>query len=498
MPSSNVGNNIERTAAIQDDKCTSQFVGKDDVLFGRGTGPNEHLGNIRFRQMLLKQKKAYKKAKTSQEKSLIAYDIVAAVKAKKGRFLKMTPKKHEVKSGNEKTNAHEDHTAHPRELGTMFVVVDIHTSILKAKQALRYQSDREGFEDEDNETIKNPTPYAADNSSFTLAAEGHEARSLFQEIVGIAMPQPHDLAEKRVLDEILLLRAGLHPSPGSPINMSGLANSSTTTGPAESPAHFSADSVLPGRNQYLPFVHRTSLASAHQQTDPSTRRSMTIALQQGGGGDRRHGASPSAYSSLYLGTPGTYSSSLFDEVVKSSLASPLLVGRGAGTSPSTFCSRSPLDDHQRGLLNHPALLSTNARMSFLDDVISRSRAEHWYRQHHDFDQIMHGQQMEDNTRILMQHRRATSGACSAPMDSMSGVSAIYHQRAVASSFLMNDYKSIIPRHSCAIISPPSSPLAAARNPGSSYHPVDQASTMQPGCSLLAYSLQRHHQQQYNW
>jgi hypothetical protein len=506
MPSSNGGNNTaEPSAAIQDDACISQ-LGRDDVLLGRGTGPNEHLGNIRFRQMLLEQKKAYKKAKTRQEKNLIAHDVVAAVKAKKGRFLKKAPNQHEVmvKSINDNLDANdEDDTAASDDptRRLMYIVVGRDTAVSKAKQALRYQSDsreeQEGSE-QDNEAIKNPTPNAAaDNSSFNGGKEG--ARPLFKEVSG-GISMPHDLARKRREDQFLLFHPNFHPS-GS--HMHGLANSTTAiTNAADTPAHFPANSLLPpgqGQNP-LSFLHLTSSVSVHHQEHPSSTRRSTIAevgrppsttaLQQRGVLVDRHGAVPSSYSSHLGRTTARYSSSLLDEVVKSSLAtSPAVLGR-AGTFPSTTCSLSPPLDDQQHHAAHNTASSDKARMN-LDDAISSSRPELRYWQLH-LEQIMQGQQLEDEIRILLRQSWATRWQpCFPPADSMSfssllaapppptGSGAAYH-RAVASS-LMHDYESNLPCYSSSAILSSSSPIIASTNPGSSQN-ADLA--IQPPGSLL--------------
>jgi hypothetical protein len=60
----------------------------DDVLFGRGSGPNDHEGNIKFRDLVSAHKAEYMATNHRQTKAGIARSIVDTVLAKNGRFLK--------------------------------------------------------------------------------------------------------------------------------------------------------------------------------------------------------------------------------------------------------------------------------------------------------------------------------------------------------------------------------------------------------------------------
>lgn len=59
-----------------------------DVLFGRGSGPNDHEGNIRFRSLVASRKAEYLATNHRLTKAKIAREIVDQVFAQKGRFLK--------------------------------------------------------------------------------------------------------------------------------------------------------------------------------------------------------------------------------------------------------------------------------------------------------------------------------------------------------------------------------------------------------------------------
>lgn len=90
-----------------------------DVLFGRGSGPNDHEGNIRFRQYVAERKASYMATNHRATKTNIAREIVNLVEQNGGRFLK----KLEV--------ALEDGAP------DMYEVVDDDNIMEKAKQALR-------------------------------------------------------------------------------------------------------------------------------------------------------------------------------------------------------------------------------------------------------------------------------------------------------------------------------------------------------------------------
>ena len=101
----------------------------DDVLFGRGSGPNDHEGNIKFRDMVSAHKTEYMATNHRQTKAKIARSIVDSVLAKHGRFLKK---------------------AEPADLrgrilpngADAYVAVSDETVMEKAKQALRQNREK--------------------------------------------------------------------------------------------------------------------------------------------------------------------------------------------------------------------------------------------------------------------------------------------------------------------------------------------------------------------
>ena len=109
-----------------------------DVLLGRGTGPNEHEGNIRFRLLAAETLKTFSDSTTSpsmkMNKTKLAKKILEAVKARGGRFLRKLSKD-EVASFRRK----EKDTTEEKRSKDMFVVVPYEVALDKAKQSFRHQ-----------------------------------------------------------------------------------------------------------------------------------------------------------------------------------------------------------------------------------------------------------------------------------------------------------------------------------------------------------------------
>ena len=55
-----------------------------DVLCGRGSGPNDRVGNIKFRKLVMTHKAQYLAAARHDAKGRIAYDIINAVRSRGG------------------------------------------------------------------------------------------------------------------------------------------------------------------------------------------------------------------------------------------------------------------------------------------------------------------------------------------------------------------------------------------------------------------------------
>jgi hypothetical protein len=93
-------------------------VTRDDVVLGRGAGPNEHAGNIAFREVVNEFKPLYTATINRKAKCQIAQNVLKVVKARRGRFLKRAPGRPDT-----------DET---------YVLADDEVVLEKAKQALRH------------------------------------------------------------------------------------------------------------------------------------------------------------------------------------------------------------------------------------------------------------------------------------------------------------------------------------------------------------------------
>lgn len=100
-------------------------VSAQDVLLGRGTGPNDHIGNCTFRDEVEKRKEEYNRTDNRISKEIIIRQTIAQVKARHGRFLKKRAKKEIVARGLTSDVLYE-------------VVTDISALAYKTRQAFRY------------------------------------------------------------------------------------------------------------------------------------------------------------------------------------------------------------------------------------------------------------------------------------------------------------------------------------------------------------------------
>eukprot|EP00977_Amphora_coffeiformis_P003070 scaffold578_cov167-Amphora_coffeaeformis.AAC.17 len=110
-----------------------------DVLFGRGSGPNDHEGNIRFRQYVAERKTEYLATNHRLTKAKIAREIVDIVLSQQGRFLK-------------KMEAEDLQRAGLPDGTDAWIGVDEDTIMEKAKQALRQNTSRK------SQAASSPTP----------------------------------------------------------------------------------------------------------------------------------------------------------------------------------------------------------------------------------------------------------------------------------------------------------------------------------------------------
>jgi len=110
----------------------NQFVTQvypNDVLFGRGSGPNDHEGNIKFREIVAERKAEYMSTNHRQTKANIAKEIVQTVLKANGRFLK------KLEGGDLQKFGFPSSTE-------VYQIVGDDTVMEKAKQALRQNREK--------------------------------------------------------------------------------------------------------------------------------------------------------------------------------------------------------------------------------------------------------------------------------------------------------------------------------------------------------------------
>jgi len=97
---------------------------KIDVLCGRGSGPNERVGNSNYRDLVMRRKVEYHNlpSRDYKRKQRIAQEIIEVIHSQGGRFVKLAPNIEQIE-GQEK-----------------YVLVDSTTVLEKTKQALRQRS----------------------------------------------------------------------------------------------------------------------------------------------------------------------------------------------------------------------------------------------------------------------------------------------------------------------------------------------------------------------
>lgn len=100
----------------------------NDVLLGRGTGPNEHAGNCLFRDEVESHKEAYISAPNKATEEEIVTDIISSIHQKRGRFLRKIEPQKDLKFPGKPVYE---------------VVVERKVLAYKIKQAIRYSKRRD-------------------------------------------------------------------------------------------------------------------------------------------------------------------------------------------------------------------------------------------------------------------------------------------------------------------------------------------------------------------
>jgi hypothetical protein len=135
-----------------------------DVLFGRGSGPNDHEGNVNFRHLVAERKSEYMATNHRLTKAKIAREVIDSVMHENGRFLK------KVEVGDAES------LGLPPGVVDAWIEVDDDTVMEKAKQALRQNSTKgkqdESFGGKPSTTCNNPQQPSSVQCSSTLSSQG--------------------------------------------------------------------------------------------------------------------------------------------------------------------------------------------------------------------------------------------------------------------------------------------------------------------------------------
>lgn len=148
-----------------------------DVLFGRGSGPNDHEGNVLFRSLVKERKAEYMATNHRQTKATIAHEVVEHIRLKSGRFLKKADVKDLRRLGLDEDDE-------------VWCRVPEKQIMEKAKQALRQKeetitSDNKKASPAATQKKKSPPP-----SEPTSQQYGQQQHPVMQQFHGV-MPEPY-------------------------------------------------------------------------------------------------------------------------------------------------------------------------------------------------------------------------------------------------------------------------------------------------------------------
>jgi hypothetical protein len=115
-------------------------LGKNDVLLGRGTGPNEHEGNVRFRSLAAEILRSCETSSASSgtilNKTMLAKKVLAATEERNGRFVRRLTRDEIASIGGMSINNTKDQEPKNKYL---YLVVPYGVALDKAKQSFRHQ-----------------------------------------------------------------------------------------------------------------------------------------------------------------------------------------------------------------------------------------------------------------------------------------------------------------------------------------------------------------------
>ena len=146
---------------MSDNETPVDSLHENDVLFGRGMGPSMYIGTRRFRELCEPKKQEYQWAKKNTQKKNIAQEVIQAVHAKGGRFLKAQ----ESGAGTVDDIVND---------GTWYRVTDEKEILTKVMQALRQKNNpmkREREPPQDEQLIARNTAYCLNMVPHTMSVD---------------------------------------------------------------------------------------------------------------------------------------------------------------------------------------------------------------------------------------------------------------------------------------------------------------------------------------
>ena len=118
-------------------------LGENDVLLGRGTGPNENLGNVRFRSLVSKvlENAASNRSSEYQKmtKEKLAHIVFECIKKRQGRFVRKLTKGEISVMGIEHLKSPSSSSSKKKGSKEAYIIVPDQTAMEKTKQSFRHQ-----------------------------------------------------------------------------------------------------------------------------------------------------------------------------------------------------------------------------------------------------------------------------------------------------------------------------------------------------------------------
>jgi len=222
-----------------------------DVLFGRGSGPNDHEGNIRFRQLVAERKPEYMATNHRQTKAKIAKEIVDQVFAVNGRFMK-------------KVEASELAALGVPDGTDVWEVVGDDTIMEKAKQALRQNTQKR-----DETRPKSPKSGRASKSPVRNRAPAVEV----DEFEPLPLRTPSGFVPGQAVNQVPMQQPAVGQQWNNPEAYPDLLQSRGA--PAQAGAKTMLDSYLQAGGGGVEFIEPNNVSMAHLPQE-SRRVSLTI------------------------------------------------------------------------------------------------------------------------------------------------------------------------------------------------------------------------------